>query len=171
MLFALLAAFGASLAHADQAAPAAAPAAPVAAAPADVAVPAAAPVLAGSATPGPAADALIITDVKVGTGKEATAGTTVRVNYTGWLYRPLARLSHGKMFDSSRMPGRDPLEFPLGGGKVIKGWDQGVAGMKVGGKRTLIIPAALAYGAKGSPDGGIPSNSALIFDVELLGVE
>jgi len=178
MFFALLAAFGASVAHADQSAPVVAPAAaassaasatPAAAAPGAPA--AAAPVLAGSATPGPAADSLIITDNKIGTGKEATVGTTVHVHYTGWLYRPLARLSHGKMFDSSRLPGREPLDFPLGGGKVIKGWDQGVAGMKVGGKRTLIIPSALAYGAKGSPDGGIPANSALIFDVELLSVE
>ena len=167
ILFALLAGFGASLAQADQADQAA----PAAASAAAAATAASAPVVAGSATPGPAADSLIITDNKVGTGKEATVGTTVRVNYTGWLYRPLARLSHGKMFDSSRLPGREPLEFPLGGGKVIKGWDQGVAGMKVGGKRTLIIPSALAYGAKGSPDGGIPANSALIFDVELLSVE
>src|SRR5471032_2488365 len=169
LLFALLAAFGASTAHADQAAPAA----PVSASSAPaVAMPAApAPVLAGSATPGPAADSLIITDNKVGAGKEATLGTTVRVNYTGWLYRPLARLSHGKMFDTSRVPGREPIEFPLGGGKVIKGWEQGVVGMKVGGKRTLIIPPELAYGAKGAPGGDIPPNSALIFEVELLSVD
>lgn len=174
MLFAaLLAAFGASMAQAQQAAPAApAATAPAAAAPAAAAAPGGpAPVVAGSATVGPAADSLIITDNKVGTGKEATVGTTVRVNYTGWLYRPLARLSHGKMFDTSRVPGREPIEFPLGGGKVIKGWDQGVAGMKVGGKRTLIIPSELAYGAKGAPGGDIPPNSALIFEVELLGVQ
>jgi len=173
LIAALLAAFGASIAQAQQAAPAAA--APVAAVPA--AAPgaatsaAAAPVVAGSATVGPAADSLIITDNKVGTGKEATLGTNVRVNYTGWLYRPLARLSHGKMFDTSRVPGREPIEFPLGGGKVIKGWEQGVVGMKVGGKRTLIIPPELAYGAKGAPGGDIPPNSALIFEVELLSVD
>lgn len=160
-VFVLLAAFVASMARADQATTdAAAPAA----------APAPAAVVVGSATPGPAADSLIITDTKVGTGKEATTGATVRVNYTGWLYRPLARLSHGKMFDTSRVPGREPLEFPVGGGKVIKGWDQGVAGMKVGGKRTLIIPPELAYGSKGAPGGDIPPNSALIFDVELMSV-
>ena len=173
LIAALLAAFGASIAQAQQAAPAAA--APVAAvpaaAPAAATSAAAAPVVAGSATVGPAADSLIITDNKVGTGKEATLGTNVRVNYTGWLYRPLARLSHGKMFDTSRVPGREPIEFPLGGGKVIKGWEQGVVGMKVGGKRTLIIPPELAYGAKGAPGGDIPPNSALIFEVELLSVD
>src|SRR5471032_1093749 len=173
LIAALLAAFGASIAQAQQAVPAAA--APVAAvpaaAPAAATSAAAAPIVAGSATVGPAADSLIITDNKVGTGKEATLGTNVRVNYTGWLYRPLARLSHGKMFDTSRVPGREPIEFPLGGGKVIKGWEQGVVGMKVGGKRTLIIPPELAYGAKGAPGGDIPPNSALIFEVELLSVD
>src|SRR5471032_1564483 len=173
LIAALLAAFGASIAQAQQAVPAAA--APVAAVPAAAhgaaTSAAAAPVVAGSATVGPAADSLIITDNKVGTGKEATLGTNVRVNYTGWLYRPLARLSHGKMFDTSRVPGREPIEFPLGGGKVIKGWEQGVVGMKVGGKRTLIIPPELAYGAKGAPGGDIPPNSALIFEVELLSVD
>src|SRR5471030_1766895 len=164
LIAALLAAFGAQADQADQAAPAAASAAAATSA-------AAAPVVAGSATVGPAADSLIITDNKVGTGKEATLGTNVRVNYTGWLYRPLARLSHGKMFDTSRVPGREPIEFPLGGGKVIKGWEQGVVGMKVGGKRTLIIPPELAYGAKGAPGGDIPPNSALIFEVELLSVD
>ncbi|AKU23758.1 FKBP-type peptidyl-prolyl cis-trans isomerase [Massilia sp. MB5] len=128
---------------------------------------AAAPVVVGSATPGPVAEQLIITDVKVGTGREALAGQTVRVNYTGWLYRPLAKNQRGRKFDSSI--GREPLEFPLGKGRVIKGWDQGVAGMKVGGKRTLIIPAELAYGSRSMGD--IPSNSALIFDVELLDVK
>src|SRR5471030_71630 len=169
LIAALLAAFGASIAQAQQAAPAAA--APVAAVPGAATSAAAAPVVAGSATVGPAADSLIITDNKVGTGKEATLGTNVRVNYTGWLYRPLARLSHGKMFDTSRVPGREPIEFPLGGGKVIKGWEQGVVGMKVGGKRTLIIPPELAYGAKGAPGGDIPPNSALIFEVELQSVD
>ncbi len=125
----------------------------------------------GSATPGPVSDQLIITDVKVGKGKEALIGATVRMNYTGWLYRPLARKMHGKQFDSSLVAGREPLEFILGAGRVIKGWDQGIAGMKMGGKRTLIIPSELAYGSKGAPGGDIPPNSALIFDVELLDVK
>jgi FKBP-type peptidyl-prolyl cis-trans isomerase FkpA len=127
-----------------------------------------APVVAGSAQPGPVADQLIITDHKIGTGKEALAGNTVRVNYTGWLYRPLAKNQRGKKFDSSI--GREPLEFTVGRGMVIKGWDQGVQGMKVGGKRTLIIPAELAYGSRAMGN-DIPPNSALIFDVELVQVK
>jgi FKBP-type peptidyl-prolyl cis-trans isomerase FkpA len=140
--------------------------------PAAASAPAAsAPVVVGSATPGPAAEQLIINDVKIGTGREAGVGSTVRMNYTGWLYRPLAKKMHGKMFDTSLVPGRDPLEFQLGAGRVIKGWEQGIAGMKVGGKRTLIIPSELAYGSKGTADGNIPPNSALIFDVELVEVK
>ena len=130
--------------------------------------PAKAPGTTAAASPGPAADTLIITDTKVGSGKEATAGAEVVVNYTGWLYRPLAKNSKGKQFDSS--VGRGPFSFSLGRGMVIKGWDQGVAGMKVGGKRTLIIPSQLAYGSR-SPGDDIPPNSALIFDVELLDVK
>jgi len=132
---------------------------------------ASAPVVVGSATPGPAAEQLIINDVKIGTGREAGVGNTVRMNYTGWLYRPLAKKMHGKMFDTSLVPGRDPLEFQLGASRVIKGWEQGIVGMKVGGKRTLIIPSELAYGSKGTVDGNIPPNSALIFDVELVEVK
>ncbi|WP_229218186.1 FKBP-type peptidyl-prolyl cis-trans isomerase [Rugamonas apoptosis] len=157
----------------DQAAgmPAAsAPAASVPAADTPATAPAAA-VVPGSASPGPLAEQLIVTDAKLGHGKEAMAGSTVRVHYTGWLYRPLARNFRGKKFDSSRDPGREPLEFPLGAGKVIKGWDQGVQGMKVGGKRTLIIPADLAYGSRGAPGGDIPPNSALLFEVELMDVK
>jgi FKBP-type peptidyl-prolyl cis-trans isomerase FkpA len=112
-----------------------------------------------------------IIDHKVGTGKEALPGKTVVVNYTGWFYKPMAKNQHGRMFDSSLGPGRQPLDFPLGAGKVIKGWDQGVAGMKVGGKRTLIIPSDLAYGKRGAGDGAIPPDSDLIFDVELLDVK
>ncbi|MET3132665.1 FKBP-type peptidyl-prolyl cis-trans isomerase FkpA [Oxalobacteraceae bacterium GrIS 1.11] len=130
---------------------------------------AAAASVAAPAAPGPAADKLIVTDSKVGAGKEATAGSTVSVNYTGWLYRPLTKSMHGKQFDSSI--GRGPFEFHLGAGQVIKGWDQGVAGMKVGGKRTLIIPSELAYGPRGAGNGEIAPNSALIFDVELLDVK
>ncbi|GGB93834.1 FKBP-type peptidyl-prolyl cis-trans isomerase [Pseudoduganella buxea] len=122
----------------------------------------------GSAAVGPAAEQLIVNDVKVGTGREAIVGGNVSVHYTGWLYRPLAKNQRGRQFDSSRTRG-EPLEFQLGAGRVIKGWEQGVTGMKVGGKRTLIIPPELAYGARSMP--GIPANSALIFDVELLDVK
>jgi FKBP-type peptidyl-prolyl cis-trans isomerase FkpA len=106
-------------------------------------------------------------DTVPGTGKEAVAGATVVVNYTGWLYAPGAEKQHGAQFDSS--VGREPFSFQLDGGQVIPGWDQGVQGMKVGGKRTLIIPAALGYGAQGA--GQIPPNSNLIFDIELLDVK
>ncbi|MGZ3182651.1 MAG: FKBP-type peptidyl-prolyl cis-trans isomerase [Telluria sp.] len=111
---------------------------------------------------------LQIIDNVVGTGATAVAGTTVRVHYTGWLFKPLALAQHGKKFDSSVDRG-EPLDFKLGAGMVIKGWDQGVAGMKVGGKRTLIIPSELAYGHRSV--GPIPPDSDLIFDVELLGVK
>jgi len=100
-------------------------------------------------------------DIKVGSGPVATAGQTVKVHYTGWL-------TNGKKFDSSVDRG-EPFTFPLGGGQVIKGWDEGVAGMKVGGKRQLRIPPQLGYGARGA-GGVIPANATLIFDVELLGV-
>jgi FKBP-type peptidyl-prolyl cis-trans isomerase FkpA len=112
-----------------------------------------------------------IIDEVVGKGKEATLGSTVVVNYTGWFYRPLAKKQRGRKFDSSHDAGRTPLDFQLGAGRVIKGWDQGVAGMKVGGKRTLIIPSELAYGKRGAPGGMIPPDSDLIFDVELLNVK
>ena len=105
-------------------------------------------------------------DVKVGNGAEAKPGQTVTVHYTGWLYNHGAK---GKKFDSSRDRG-EPFDFPLGGGQVIAGWDEGVAGMKVGGRRTLIIPASLGYGARGA-GGAIPPNATLMFDVELLGVK
>ena len=108
---------------------------------------------------------LQITDTVPGTGAEAKPGQTVTVHYTGWLYNDGQQ---GAKFDSSR-DRNDPFEFPLGGGMVIKGWDQGVAGMKVGGQRTLIIPAELGYGARGA-GGVIPPNATLKFDVELLGV-
>jgi len=106
-------------------------------------------------------------DTVVGKGTLAEAGKMVSVHYTGWLYTPTAPKQRGMQFDSS--VGRGPFSFPLGGGQVIAGWDQGVAGMKVGGKRTLIIPAALGYGARGA--GPIPANANLIFDVELLEVK
>jgi len=100
-------------------------------------------------------------DIKVGTGTEAKEGSHVVVNYTGWL-------TNGKKFDSS--VGREPFDFKLGAGEVIKGWDEGVEGMKVGGKRQLRIPASLGYGAQGA-GGVIPPNATLIFDVELLRVK
>lgn len=128
------------------------------------------PMVVGSATPGPSAEQLIVTDTKIGTGKEATTGATVYMHYSGWLYRPLAKNMHGKLFDSSIARG-EPLDFVLGAGRVIKGWDQGIQGMKVGGKRTLIIPSDLAYGARPTPGSNIPPNSALIFDVELMDVK
>ncbi|MBD8658208.1 FKBP-type peptidyl-prolyl cis-trans isomerase [Oxalobacteraceae sp. CFBP 13730] len=112
-----------------------------------------------------------IVDRVVGTGKEASLGSNVVVNYTGWFHKPLAKQQRGRKFDSSLDNGRDPLEFQLGAGRVIKGWEQGVAGMKVGGKRTLIIPSALAYGKRGAGGGSIPPDSDLIFDVELLNVK
>jgi FKBP-type peptidyl-prolyl cis-trans isomerase FkpA len=116
------------------------------------------------------ANPLVKIDNVVGTGKEAGVGSNIRVNYTGWFYKPLAAKQRGRKFDSSLDAGREPLEFQLGAGKVIKGWDQGVVGMKVGGKRTLIIPSDLAYGSRGA-GGSIPPGSDLIFDVELLDVK
>ena len=101
-------------------------------------------------------------DIRVGTGKEAKEGDTVKVHYTGWF-------TNGKKFDSSI--GRGPFEVgPLGNAPVIKGWNEGIVGMKIGGKRQLRIPPDLAYGAKGYP-GVIPANSTLIFDVQLLSIK
>lgn len=108
------------------------------------------------------ADGLEYWDIKMGTGATATPGHTVTVHYTGWL------ASNGKKFDSSVDRGQ-PFQFELGQGQVIKGWDEGVAGMKIGGKRQLRIPPALGYGANGA-GGVIPPNARLIFDVELLKV-
>jgi len=104
-------------------------------------------------------------DTSTGDGPQATAGQQVTVHYTGWLY---ADDTQGAKFDSSKDRG-DPFAFSLGAGMVIRGWDEGVAGMKVGGARTLIIPPALGYGARGA-GGVIPPNATLKFDVELLGV-
>jgi FKBP-type peptidyl-prolyl cis-trans isomerase FkpA len=108
-------------------------------------------------------------DVKQGTGAEAIAGKAVIVHYTGWLYEPAATGQKGAKFDSSR-DRQVPFGFILGAGKVIRGWDEGVAGMKVGGQRTLIIPAEMAYGSRGA-GGVIPPDATLIFDVELIEVK
>ena len=108
---------------------------------------------------------LQIIDTTVGTGA-SPAGKTAVVHYTGWLYENGAK---GKKFDSSVDHGQ-PFEFPVGAGRVIRGWDEGVATMKVGGKRTLIIPPEMGYGARGA-GGVIPGNATLMFDVELLGVK
>lgn len=105
-------------------------------------------------------------DTVVGTGTEATKGKNVKVHYTGWLDQNSAK---GSKFDSSLDRGT-PFVFTLGQGMVIQGWDEGVAGMKVGGKRTLYIPANLGYGSRGAPP-AIPAGAGLIFDVELLGVQ
>lgn len=107
------------------------------------------------------------TDVRPGTGTEATAGRRVTVNYTGWLYDPARPENKGQQFDTS--VGRQPFPFTLGTGSVIRGFDQGVAGMKVGGLRRVVIPPDLAYGSAGS-GGVIPPNATLVFDIELLDV-
>jgi FKBP-type peptidyl-prolyl cis-trans isomerase len=106
---------------------------------------------------------LVYWDIRVGNGEVAKEGSHVRVHYTGWL-------TNGKKFDSSVDAGT-PFDFTIGNGEVIKGWDEGVAGMKVGGKRQLRIPPALGYGAEGTPGGPIPANANLIFDVQLLQVQ
>jgi peptidylprolyl isomerase len=127
----------------------------------------------GSLTPAAAqaktmttASGLQIIDSVVGTGASPKTGQTCVMHYTGWLY---VNGQKGKKFDSS-VDRNEPFEFPIGTGRVIRGWDEGVATMKVGGKRTLIIPPALGYGARGA-GGVIPPNATLIFDVELLAVK
>jgi peptidylprolyl isomerase len=102
-------------------------------------------------------------DVTVGTGEAPAAGNLVSAHYTGWL-------TDGTKFDSSRDRGQ-PLQFPVGQGRVIKGWDEGLMSMKVGGRRILIIPSELAYGERGTPGGPIPPNATLVFDVELMGIQ
>lgn len=108
-------------------------------------------------------------DTVIGDGATADAGKLVVVHYTGWLYEPGAEEDKGAKFDSS-LDRSDPFVFPLGAGRVIKGWDEGVAGMQVGGKRTLIIPPDMAYGDRGA-GAAIPPNSTLLFEVELLDVK
>ena len=111
---------------------------------------------------------LIKTDTRPGAGAEAAAGQVVTVHYTGWLYDAAAPDHHGRKFDSSR-DHNEPFSFRLGAGEVIEGWDAGVAGMRVGGARTLTVPPQMGYGARGA-GGVIPPNATLVFDVELLGV-
>lgn len=111
---------------------------------------------------------LMRVDQKVGTGTEARPPAQVTVHYTGWLYDPAKPNGHGAKFDSSLDRG-EPFSFRLGGGQVIRGWDEGVAGMKVGGTRTLIIPPHLGYGARGAGS-VIPPYATLVFDIELLSV-
>jgi len=108
------------------------------------------------------ASGLVIEELIVGSGEAATAGRRVSVHYTGWL-------TDGKKFDSSKDRG-EAFDFPLGRGQVIRGWDEGVAGMKVGGKRKLTIPSSLAYGTRGA-GGVIPPNATLVFEVELLALK
>ena len=127
---------------------------------------------AGCTPPGPPPGGTIAKfeqiDTVPGTGAEAVAGSKVSVHYTGWIYDERADNKHGKTFDSSVERG-EPFTFTLGAGQVIRGWDEGVAGMKVGGKRTLLIPAWLGYGSSGA-GGVIPPNASLVFEVELLDV-
>jgi FKBP-type peptidyl-prolyl cis-trans isomerase FkpA len=117
----------------------------------------------------PAKPAYTRTDLKTGTGREAQKGKGISVNYTGWLYDPSRPNMQGRMFDSSK--DRGPFNFVLGVGQVIPGWDQGFDGMKVGGRRRLIIPPALAYGVDGAGGGIIPPNATLVFEMELLDVQ
>jgi FKBP-type peptidyl-prolyl cis-trans isomerase len=112
---------------------------------------------------------LVRQDDRVGTGAEAQAGRVVTVHYTGWLYDESRPDHKGQQFDSSR-DRNEPFMFNLGAGEVVQGWDQGVAGMKVGGRRMLTIPPAMGYGARGA-GGVIPANATLLFDVELLDVK
>jgi FKBP-type peptidyl-prolyl cis-trans isomerase len=108
------------------------------------------------------------TDLRAGTGTTATTGRRVTVNYTGWLYDPNQPEQKGRQFDTSI--GRTPFAFTLGAGQVIRGWDQGVVGMRVGGLRRLVIPPELGYGSSGSGS-TIPPNATLVFDVEMLDVQ
>lgn len=117
----------------------------------------------------PAKPAYTRTDLQVGTGREAVNGRNLSVHYTGWLYDPTRPDMKGRMFDSSSE--RGPFSFQLGAGQVIPGWDQGFDGMKIGGRRRLIIPPSLGYGVDGAGGGIIPPNATLLFEMELLDVQ
>jgi len=138
--------------------------------PATVAEAAPAPAPASAATPSKGTEAMPMTktDLTPGAGAEIKAGQNALVHYTGWLFDSAAPENKGKQFDSS--VGGEPFDFPLGGGRVIPGWDQGVVGMKVGGKRRLVIPPELAYGNAGA-GGVIPPGATLVFDVELVEIQ
>jgi FKBP-type peptidyl-prolyl cis-trans isomerase len=110
------------------------------------------------------------TDVRVGTGAEATAGRRATVNFSGWIYDPVAAENKGRQFDSSTAPGRTPIMLTVGSGQVIRGFDMGVTGMRVGGARRVVIPPDLAFGSTGTSDGAVPPNATLVFDIELLEV-
>jgi FKBP-type peptidyl-prolyl cis-trans isomerase FkpA len=114
---------------------------------------------------------LQMTDTVTGSGAEARPGRMVRVHYTGWLYDASKADKRGEKFDSSKDHGGQPFDFNLGAQEVIPGWDQGVAGMKVGGTRVLTIPPHLGYGQRGTPGGPIPPNATLVFEVELVEVK
>jgi FKBP-type peptidyl-prolyl cis-trans isomerase FkpA len=122
-----------------------------------------------SAAPASAVNSLQILELQPGAGAPIAAGQNAVVQYTGWLYEAGAPDNKGKQFDSSRNSGQ-PFRFVVGAGQVIKGWDQGVAGMKVGGRRRLVVPADLAYGDSGA-GGVIPPGATLVFDVDLVAVE
>ena len=138
--------------------------------PAPVAEAAPAPTTASAANPATGTQAMPLTKTELtpGTGAEIKSGQNALVHYTGWLYDAAAPENKGKQFDSS--VGGEPFDFPLGGGRVIPGWDQGVVGMKVGGKRRLVIPPELAYGNSGA-GGVIPPGATLVFDVELVEIQ
>jgi FKBP-type peptidyl-prolyl cis-trans isomerase FkpA len=123
----------------------------------------------GAVTPAGGVSSMQSVELKAGSGEPLTAGKIAVVQYTGWLYEASAKDNKGKQFDSSRTGGQ-PFRFPVGTGQVIKGWDQGVAGMKVGESRRLIIPADLAYGDSGA-GGVIPPGATLVFDIDLIGIE
>ena len=120
-------------------------------------------------SPTPSRAEFSATDIRIGTGTEATSGHQVLVNYTGWLYDSKGTEQKGSQFDSSVTAGRTPLMVVLGGGGVIAGFDRGIVGMRVGGLRRVIIPPELGYGSQGSPP-SIPGNATLVFDIELLQV-
>lgn len=129
------------------------------------------PVDAAPAAPAaPAITELQKHDVVKGTGEGISSGQRAVVHYTGWLYEPGTLDHRGKQFDSSRERGK-PFRFVIGAGGVIKGWEEGVQGMQVGGQRELIIPSSLGYGERGAGGGQIPPNATLLFDVELLAIE
>jgi len=123
----------------------------------------------GAVTPTSGVSSMQSIELKAGSGEPLAAGKVAVVQYTGWLYEASAKDNKGKQFDSSRTGGQ-PFRFPVGTGQVIKGWDQGVAGMKVGESRRLIIPADLAYGDSGA-GGVIPPGATLVFDIDLIGIE